>query len=74
MAVDLTAPLNRKQWDRAILIAAKARQKGWLTEWESNFVKDMVEEYQMNGSMMEPTRKQFEALKEIARTYEGSLG
>jgi len=64
--VDLTARINKSQWESAINVCKKALMRGWLTDGEQTFVRDMVEEYELNGDMMEPSRKQFEWLKQIA--------
>ncbi len=66
MGVDLTGKVNLGQWERALQTNAKAVQAGTLNDAEESFVKDMMEEYSMNGSMMEPSRKQFEWFKQIA--------
>jgi hypothetical protein len=66
MGVDLGARINLQQWDRAVQTNQKALDYGWLSETEESFVKDMIEEYKLNGSLMEPSRKQFEWFKQIA--------
>lgn len=73
MPVSLESRLNLKQWTNAIAICQKALNRGYLNDYEATFVKDMIEEFAMNGTMMEPTVKQFNQLKMIAYEFEGSV-
>ena len=73
MGVDLTAKLNNKQWNNAITVCQKALNRGYLNDWEESFVRDMIEEWELNGAVMEPTVKQFNSLKLIAMEYDGTV-
>jgi len=64
--MDLTSPLNHKMWVKALTRCAKGIIDRDLNAVESGFVRDMLEEYQQNGQMMEPTVKQFNWLRQIA--------
>lgn len=66
MGVDLTARLNREQWESALAICGKAVIRNDLDDVKSRFVLQMTEEWEMNGAMMEPTLKQFNWLRQIA--------
>lgn len=64
--MDLTSKLNRDMWERALLRCCKGILDRQLSDGEERFVRDMLEEYKMNGSMMEPSVKQFNWLRQIA--------
>ena len=72
MGMDLTSNINLQQFVKALAVSLRAREHDQLNDVESNFVKDMAEEWQMNGSMYEPSLKQFEWLKQIAFEQEKS--
>ncbi len=64
--VDLTDKFQRKLWDQSITKAEDAANRGWLNVAETKFVWQMAEEYRMNGEMFEPSRKQFDWMRNIA--------
>lgn len=64
--MDLTSELNHKMFSKALVRCCKGIIDRDLNQVESSFVRDMLEEYQHNGQMMEPTVKQFNWLRQIA--------
>lgn len=71
--VDLMDSLNHKQFHHAMTICVKAKAKGWLNDREEDFVTDLFEQYEANGKLLEPTVKQVNWLKQIAREHEDHL-
>lgn len=70
--VDLDSKFQRKLWDKALeacLGDIDGTRMGFLGEWDSGFVRDMQTYTRERdaGERWNPTRKQFEYLRELAR-------
>lgn len=65
--VSLQAPLNRKWWDEA---KAKVMESfDALTDYESEFVHGCYDAEVMGGVEWNPTTKQFNFMRELARKF-----
>lgn len=70
--IDLDSQFQRKLWDRALnacLGDIDSPRVGFLGEWDTEFVRDMQRctAERDAGEIWNPTRKQFEYLRELAR-------
>lgn len=67
----------RRQWEAAVPIVRKALNRGWLKGDDDNgrfnekrFADEMLDEWEMNGVLFEPTKRQFDCFLQLARDHE----